>query len=52
MCEKFIFSAGNTHVSSCTSGKFGVYTNAELEREREREREIETEMEREKEKPV
>lgn len=37
MCEKFVFSAGNAHVSSCTSGKFGVHTNAKVwERERKR----------------
>lgn len=49
MCEKFIFSAGNTHVSSCTSGKFGVYTNAELQREREREGDRDRDGERERE---
>ena len=39
MCEKFVFSAGNTHVSSCTSSKFGVQTNSEAERKREIEEE-------------
>lgn len=40
-CEKFVFSAGNTHVSSCTSSKFGVHTDIEAERKRWRQRERE-----------
>lgn len=43
MCEKFVFSAGNTYVSSRTSTKFGVHTNIEAERKERERRESERE---------
>lgn len=39
MCEKFLFSAGNRQVSSCTGGTLEVHFNVEVERERKMERE-------------
>lgn len=35
MCKKCVFSAGTTHVSSCTSGKFWVDVNVKAERWRD-----------------
>lgn len=46
MCEKFVFSAGNTHVSSHTSTKFEVHTNIEAERKERERKERESERER------